>query len=196
MKKRIGSIERKTRETDIVVKLDLDGSGTYQIDTGIGFFDHMLELMAKHALFDLTIKAKGDLQVDYHHTVEDVGIVLGEALDQALGDRKGIVRYGWCLLPMDDVLSRVAIDLGGRPYLVFNMANKKRKIRDFDLGLIHEFFKAFTVQSRMNLHIQQLYGADPHHAYESVFKGLAKCLLAACTKDPRVKGVPSSKGSI
>jgi len=196
MKKRTAKVVRKTKETDISVELNLDGKGAYSVQTGMPFLNHMIELFAKHALIDLKLKAKGDLEVDYHHTVEDVGLTLGEALDKALGDRKGITRYGWCVMPMDDALSRVALDLGGRPYLVLEIANKKRKIRDFDLDLIKEFFRAFTLQSRMNLHVRQMYGQDPHHAYESVFKGLAKALSMAVTRDPRVKGVPSSKGKI
>jgi imidazoleglycerol-phosphate dehydratase len=196
MKKRKAEIKRETRETQIRVVLYLDGTGRCKIDTGIGFFDHMLELMGKHALFNLTVQATGDLQVDYHHTVEDVGLVLGDALNQALGDRKGITRYGWCLLPMDDCLSRVAVDLGGRPFLVYEINNRKRKIRDFDVGLIEEFLRAFTVQARMNLHVAQLYGKDVHHAYESVFKGLARSLRMACEPDPRNRGIPSSKGTL
>lgn len=196
MKTRSAKIQRTTKETDISVQLDLGGDGTYRVSTGIPFLNHMLELLAKHALFNLQLKAKGDLDVDYHHTVEDVGLALGEALNQALGDRKGILRYGWAVLPMDESLSRVALDLGGRPYLVYEVSTTKKRIRDFDLGLIEEFFRAFTVQSRMNLHIKLMYGQEPHHAYESVFKGLAKALSMACMKDARVKGVPSSKGKI
>jgi imidazoleglycerol-phosphate dehydratase len=196
MKTRSAKVLRKTKETDISVALDLGGDGTYRVSTGIPFFNHMLELFAKHALFNLQLKAKGDLEVDDHHTVEDVGLALGEALNKALGDRKGIRRYGWAVVPMDESLSRVALDLGGRPYLVYEVATKKKKIRDFDLGLIEEFFRAFTVQSRMNLHIKLMYGQEPHHAYESVFKGVAKALSIACAKDSRVKGVLSSKGRI
>ncbi len=189
-------IKRKTRETDIELSLDLDGSGVYTIDTGIPFFDHMLDLLAKHAVFDLTIRARGDLDVDYHHTVEDVGLVLGQALDEALGDRKGITRYGWALLPMDEALSEVAVDLGGRPYLVYNIDCRKKKIRDFDVFLIKHFFESLAQKGRMNLHIHQKYGEDVHHAYESVFKGVAKALFMACGRDPRIKGVPSSKGKL
>lgn len=195
-KKRTASLKRTTRETDISIRLDLDGTGVAAIDTGVPFFDHMLELLSKHSLIDMQIRAKGDLEVDYHHTVEDVGLALGEVLNKALGDRRGITRYGWSLVPMDDALSRVAVDLGGRPYLVYQVANRKQKIRDFDLGLIEHFFRSFCEQSRMNLHLHQLYGSDPHHAYESMFKGLAKALYMACTVDPRVTGVPSSKGKI
>ena len=196
MKARSASIQRATKETDISIRLNIDGTGVYTNRTGIPFLDHMLDLLAKHALLDLNIKAKGDLDVDYHHTVEDVGLALGEALNAALGDRKGIVRYGSSLVPMDEALCQVAMDLGGRPYLVYSLATKKRKIRDFDVDLIEEFFRAFSTQGRMNLHIRQLYGQEPHHALESVFKGVAKALLMACAKSPRIKGVLSSKGKI
>ncbi len=187
---------RKTGETDISVAVNIDGAGNGVVSTGLPFMNHMLELFAKHSLCDLRIKATGDLAVDYHHTVEDIGLALGSALDDALGDRRGIRRYGWCLLPMDDALSRVALDLGGRPYLQFDMANRRRKILDFDLGLIREFLQSLVVQTRMNLHVTQLYGHDPHHAYESVFKGLARAFGMACERDPRVRGIPSSKGSL
>jgi imidazoleglycerol-phosphate dehydratase len=196
MKQRKAIVERSTRETQIRVELNLDGNGTYTIDTGLPFFNHMLELFAKHAVFSLKLKATGDLDVDYHHTVEDVGLALGDALNQALGDRKGIERYGFSLMPMDETLSRVALDLGGRPYLVYQMTNKKKKILDFELSLLGEFLRAFVTQARMNLHIQQLYGQDAHHAYESVFKGMARAMKTACRRDPRVKGVPSSKGML
>ena len=194
MNHRTATLHRKTRETDIAITLDLDGTGACAVETGIPFINHMLELVARHALVDLDIKAAGDLDVDYHHTVEDLGLVLGTALDQALGGRRGIRRYGFSLLPMDETLSRVALDLGGRPYLVLHMANKKKKILNFELSLLGEFLRAFVTQARMNLHIHQLYGADAHHAWESVFKGLARALKTACRHDPRVKGVPSSKG--
>ena len=194
MKKRKAIVARNTRETQIRVELDVDGNGRYEIETGLPFFNHMLELMAKHSLFDLKLKATGDLAVDHHHTVEDVGLALGDALNQALGDRKGIERYGFSLMPKDETLSRVVLDLGGRPYLVVDMANKKRKILDFELSLLGEFLRAFATQARMNLHVRQFYGADAHHAWESVFKGLARALKAACRRDPRVQGVPSSKG--
>lgn len=196
MKARLGDCRRKTRETDVTVQLNLDGRGVGPIDTGMPFLDHMLELLGRHALLDLNVSATGDLKVDYHHTVEDVGLALGAALDGALGDRKGIRRYGWALVPMDDALSRVALDLGGRPFLVFRMANRRRRILDFDLRLIEEFFRALTTQARMNLHVEQLYGSEPHHAYESVFKALARSLREACTRDSRDPGVPSSKGRI
>jgi imidazoleglycerol-phosphate dehydratase len=196
MTSRKAQIARKTRETDIRLEIDVDGDGTHRIETGIPFFNHMIELLSRHSLIDLTVEAIGDLEVDYHHTVEDVGLVLGEALDQALGDRAGIARYGWCLLPMDEAISRVAIDLGGRPYLVFEMATRKRKILEFDLWLLKHFFESLAQKGRMNLHVAQLYGEDAHHAYESVFKGVARALRMACTPDEREKGVPSSKGMI
>jgi imidazoleglycerol-phosphate dehydratase len=196
MKARRALVKRNTKETRITVRLNLDGAGVYSSRTGIGFLDHMLDLLSKHSLIDLNVRAAGDLHVDYHHTVEDVGLALGQALNEALGDRKGITRYGWSLLPMDEALSRVALDLGGRPYLVYALATKKKKIRDFDLGLLEEFFRAFSVEGRLNLHISQVYGQEPHHAVESVFKGVARALRMACARDPRVRGVPSSKGKI
>ena len=196
MKNRSAIVARKTRETDIKVSVNLDGAGISKIDTDMPFLNHMLELFSKHSLIDLTVVAKGDLEVDYHHTVEDLGLVLGDAIDQALGDRKGIVRYGSAYIPMDDALSRAVVDLGGRPFMVYEVANRTRKIRDFDLLLIREFFQAFTVKARMNLHIAQLYGKEPHHAYEAIFKSVARAMSAACQKDARVKGVPSSKGAI
>ncbi|AKJ64644.1 Imidazoleglycerol-phosphate dehydratase [Kiritimatiella glycovorans] len=197
MDARTATLERETRETRIRVELNIDGAGVFDIETGIPFMNHMLELFGRHSGLDLTLKATGDIEVDYHHEVEDIGLVLGEALDKALGDRAGIRRYGDALLPMDDALSRVAVDLGGRPFLVYHMANRTKKIRDFNLCLIEEFFRAFTIQGRMNLHIEQLYGKEPHHAYESVFKGVARALRAACEPDPRYGGeIPSSKGRI
>jgi imidazoleglycerol-phosphate dehydratase len=196
MKKRMATVARKTRETDIKVALTIDGKGVSSVETGMPFLNHMLELFSKHSLMDLTVKATGDLEVDYHHTVEDLGLVLGDALDQALGDRQGIVRYGWSYIPMDDALSRAVVDLGGRPYLVYEVANRTRKIRDFNLILIREFFQAFTVKARLNLHIAQLYGQEPHHAYEAIFKAVARALGEACRRDSRVCGVPSSKGAI
>lgn len=193
---RVAEIRRKTGETDISLTLNLDGEGRFEIDTGIPFFDHMLDLLARHALLDLTLKAEGDVEVDYHHTVEDVGLALGEAMDRALGERVGIRRYGWCIVPMDESASRVAVDLGGRPYLVYKIATRKRRIRDFDLWLFKHFFESLMQKARMNLHIEQMYGEDVHHAYESVFKGVAQALRMACAIDPRVKGVPSSKGML
>ena len=196
MKKRSAQVRRKTRETNVSVELVLDGTGLCTIKTGMPFLDHMLELLSVHSLIDLKIRATGDLQVDYHHTVEDIGLSMGEAFDKALGGRKGIARYGWSLVPMDEALSRVAVDLGGRPCLVYEAANRKRKIGDFDLSLVPEFMQALCVRGRMTLHIAQLYGKEAHHAYESMFKALAKALRMACERDLRVKGVPSSKGKI
>ncbi|MFW5871065.1 MAG: imidazoleglycerol-phosphate dehydratase HisB [Verrucomicrobiota bacterium] len=193
---RKAAVERKTRETDIRVALFIEGAGRCDVETGIPFMDHMLELLGRHSLMDLTVKASGDLEVDYHHTVEDLGLVLGEALDKALGQRRGITRFGWSMVPMDESLSRVVIDLGGRPFLVYEMACRKRKIRDFDLNLINEFFRAFCTNARMNLHICQLYGSEPHHAHESVFKAVARALRLACAVDEDAPGVPSTKGKI
>jgi len=193
---RTATLHRKTRETDIAATLNLDGAGAYEIETGIPFLNHMLELFAKHALFDLKITAKGDLDVDDHHTVEDLGLVLGTCLDQALGTRAGIRRYGHILLPMDEALAQVAIDLGGRPFLVYSIAHPATFIRDFDLKLVEEFLRAFVTQAKMNLHARHLYGDEPHHAYESVFKGLARALRMAVERDPREPGIPSSKGTL
>lgn len=196
MSDRTASRKRTTRETDIDIELNLDGVGESASSTGIGFFDHMLELFARHSLIDLKVSCKGDLHVDYHHTVEDVGLAIGECLNDALGTRKGITRYGHALLPMDDAFSRVALDLGGRPYLVFDIDHEAKAIRDFDLLLFKEFFRALVTQARMNLHVAQLYGEDPHHAYESVFKGFARAMRMAVAIDPREPGIPSSKGSL
>lgn len=196
MKNRTSKLRRTTRETDVRVEVNLEGSGNSRITTGLPFMDHMLVLLAKHSGIDIVIKATGDLEVDAHHTVEDIGLTLGEALNNALGDRRGITRYGWSYVPMDDALARAVVDLGGRPYLVCQFAHRGKKIEKFDLGLVPEFLRALTVQCRMNLHVAQLYGTDAHHAYESVFKALAKALGMASTRDPRVKGVPSSKGKL
>jgi imidazoleglycerol-phosphate dehydratase len=196
MTKRTAKKIRETRETRIALSLNIDGTGKSSIETGIPFFNHMLELLAKHGLFDLTIKATGDLEVDYHHTVEDVGLVLGDALNEALGDRRGITRYGYSLLPMDEALCQVAIDLGGRPYFVYRINNKKKKIRDFDVFLLKHFFESLASKGRMNLHIDQPYGEDVHHVYEAMFKGVARALYMACARDPRVTGLPSSKGLV
>ncbi|MCE9615569.1 MAG: imidazoleglycerol-phosphate dehydratase HisB [Lentisphaerae bacterium] len=196
MKKRTATVKRKTRETDIQVTLNLDGGGTTSIKTGLPFLDHMFELLARHALINLEVTATGDLAVDYHHTVEDLGLAIGEALNQALGDRKGIVRYGWAILPMDDARCTVAVDLGGRPFLVKDMVCRKKRILDFELSLFDDFFQALVVQTRMNLHIDQTHGREAHHAFEAVFKGLARAMRMACARDPRETGVPSSKGTI
>jgi imidazoleglycerol-phosphate dehydratase len=195
-KNRTAGIRRNTSETQISININIDGTGKHQIETGMPFLNHMLELFARHSLIDLKLKAVGDLDVDYHHTVEDVGLALGSAIDKALGSRKGIVRYGASYIPMDECLARVVVDLGGRPYLVTKMACKKKKILEFELSLLQEFFQAFVVQSRMNLHIEQFYGIEAHHAWEAVFKGWARAMRTACTIDPRETNVPSSKGKI
>ncbi len=196
MKARCACVQRVTRETRIRIRLNLDGTGQADIDSGLPFLDHMLELLARHAMVDFELRAKGDLAVDDHHTVEDIGLSLGMALDKALGARKGIVRYGYAYVPMDEALSRVVVDLGGRPYLVYRIAARRKKIRTFDLKLIEGFLRALCVQARMNLHVAQLYGEDPHHAFESVFKGLARALRMAVAIDPRERGIPSSKGML
>lgn len=193
---RKAEIRRDTRETKIVLSLDLDGSGEGEIDTGIGFFNHMLELLGKHALIDLSVRAEGDLDVDYHHTVEDVGLVLGRALDEALGDRKGIVRYGFASIPMDEALCETSLDLGGRPFLVMQCPMKHMFVRDFEVKLVEEFFRAVSVEARANIHLRQIYGDEAHHVCEGLFKSFARALRAAKAVDPLEKGVPSSKGVI
>ena len=193
---RTSSIERNTKETQVSVTLGLDGSGAGEISTGIGFFDHMLELLKKHALIDLTVKAKGDIEVDYHHTVEDVGLVIGKALDEALGDRKGIVRYGFASVPMDEALCETSLDLGGRPFIVMQCPMKHAMVRDFEVKLVEEFFRALSVEGRLNVHLRQIYGDEAHHVCEGLFKSFARALRAAVAVDPREKGVPSSKGVI
>ena len=189
-------VERDTKETRIALSLDLDGSGGGEISTGIGFFDHMLELLKKHAAIDLSVKAEGDLDVDYHHTVEDVGLVFGKALDEALGDRRGIRRYGFASVPMDEALCETSVDLGGRPFCVFQCAMKHAKIRDFEVKLVEEFFRAVSVEARANIHLRQIYGDEAHHVCEGVFKSFARALRGAAECDPRETGVPSSKGVI
>lgn len=193
---RKSAIQRDTKETQISLELSLDGTGEGVIDTGIGFFNHMLELLKKHALVDLTVKAKGDVDVDYHHTVEDVGIVLGKAINEALGDRKGIVRYGFASIPMDEALCEASIDLGGRPFVVLQSPMKHMMVRDFEVKLVEEFFRALSVESRSNIHLRQIYGDEAHHVCEGFFKAFARALRAAKAIDPAEKGVPSSKGVI
>ncbi|MEX1110392.1 MAG: imidazoleglycerol-phosphate dehydratase HisB [Chthoniobacterales bacterium] len=193
---RTATVKRRTRETDIELTFAVDGSGRAQITTGVGFFDHMLELFAKHGLFDLQLTAKGDLNVDAHHTVEDVGLALGQALRESLGDKKGLCRYGWCLLPMDDALARIALDCSGRPYLAYEAPEEAGSIGDFPFQLIEEFLRAFSVQGGLNLHVALLDGRDTHHMAEAVFKGLARALDQATQIDPRVQGVPSTKGQL
>ena len=193
---RQAKVVRNTKETQIALELNLDGSGEGTVSTGIGFFDHMLELFKKHALVDLSIEAKGDIEVDYHHTVEDVGLVLGQAIDKALGDRKGIVRYGFASVPMDEALCETSLDLGGRPFLVMQCAMKHMMVRDFEVKLVEEFFRAVSVEARANIHLRQLYGDEAHHVCEGLFKSFARALRAAVRVDPAEKGVPSSKGVI
>ena len=194
---RVAQIHRKTAETDIRLEVNLDGSGKADIRTGIGFFDHMLTLLARHALLDLTVDAKGDLEVDFHHTVEDTGITLGQAIRQALGDKQGIRRYGWCYLPMDEALARVVLDLGGRAFLEFrNPLNPDPIGGNFPFSLVEEFFRAFAFNVGANVHAEVLYGRDGHHLAEALFKGLAKTLLQAVERDPRVIGVLSTKEAL
>jgi imidazoleglycerol-phosphate dehydratase len=190
---RNASIERKTAETDIAITLDVDGTGETEIDTGIPFFDHMLTLFGKHSLSDLKVKAVGDIDVDYHHTVEDVGIVLGQCFREALGDKRGIVRYGSAMLPMDETLARVVIDFSGRPFLEHRVPQKVEAIRDFPFQLVEEFMRGFTNNAAVNLHTEILYGRDAHHMAEALFKGLARASDAATRIDPRVTGIPSTK---
>ena len=192
-KPRTSSIDRKTAETDISITLDIDGSGKTEIDTGIPFFDHMLTLFGKHSLSDLKVKAVGDIDVDYHHTVEDVGIVLGQCFKEALGEKIGLVRYGSAMLPMDETLARVVIDFSGRPFLEHRVPQKVEAIRDFPFQLVEEFMRGFANNAAVNLHTEILYGRDAHHMAEALFKGLARASDAATRIDPRVTGVPSTK---
>jgi imidazoleglycerol-phosphate dehydratase len=194
--RRTGEIARTTRETDIRLKLDLDGQGQAEVATGIGFLDHMLELFARHALVDLAVACTGDLQVDGHHTTEDVGICLGQAIDQALGDRAGIRRFGHAVLPMDEALVTSAVDLGGRACWVWNVTMPSPKIGTFDSELVAEFWQAVCHQGRMNLHVILHHGRNTHHISEAVFKATARALRAACEIDPRFAGVPSTKGTL
>jgi imidazoleglycerol-phosphate dehydratase len=191
---RVATVERETRETKVVAQLDLDGSGLATIGTGLGFFDHMLELLAGHGLFDLTIEASGDLHTGGHHTVEDVGICLGRALAEAVGDKRGINRYGSMLTPMDEVLVMVALDLSGRPYFVYDGGPVGESIAGFDAGLVAEFFRAVVNHARMTMHVRVLAGGDVHHTIEAVFKGFGKALRQAVSVDPRASGIPSTKG--
>lgn len=193
---RTAEITRKTRETDIAAKVNLDGTGTSKISTGIAFMDHMLELFAKHGKFDLVLNAKGDLEVDCHHTMEDMGLVLGEAFAKALGDKHGIRRYGSFLLPMDESLALVALDLSGRPYLVYRVEVPVERIKDLDTALFKEFFQAFSVKCGMNLHIRMLENGEIHHIFEAIFKGFGRALREAVESDPREHGIPSTKGSL
>lgn len=197
MADRKAKIDRKTSETDIKVDFNIDGEGKGRINTKIPFLDHMLDLFARHGLFDLVIEAKGDLEVDYHHTVEDIGIVLGQAITKAVGEKRGIRRYGSAVIPMDETLASVSLDLSGRPYLVYHITLPRRgKIREFDADLIEDFFQALVNHSGITLHINLQYGRNIHHIFEAVFKAFARALDAATTIDSRVSGVPSTKGRL
>jgi imidazoleglycerol-phosphate dehydratase len=195
MKARRAEIERVTAETDIRVRLNLDGRGRYKVSTGIRFLDHMLELFARHGGFDLEVTARGDLDVDQHHTVEDVGLVLGQALREALGDKKGINRAGYFLMPMDETLAIAALDLSGRPYLVLEAPIKAKRIGDLETELLEDFFHAFASSAAANLHLKLAYGRSSHHGAEALFKAMARALRYACSRDPRLKSqLPSTKG--
>jgi imidazoleglycerol-phosphate dehydratase len=193
---RRAQITRKTRETEIRIELDLDGGGSYEVSTGIPFFDHMLESFAKHGLFDLRLRAQGDLDVDLHHTVEDVGIGLGQALREALGSAEGIRRFGSCVLPMAEAKVETSVDLSNRPYLVYRVELPNDRIGSFDVSLVEDFLHAFAQNAGLDLHVEQRYGKSPHHVVEAIFKGLARALRVAVEIDPRVQGVPSVKGSL
>jgi imidazoleglycerol-phosphate dehydratase len=193
---RSAEIARQTKETRVKVALNLDGTGKSAPETGVGFLNHMLDLLARHALVDLTVNAEGDLEVDAHHTVEDVGIVLGQVLEKALGDKRGIHRYGWAIVPMDESLAQVAIDLSGRPAFVFNVNFKGGQIGTFPTELIEEFFKAFANSAKLNLHVTVPYGTNNHHIAEAIFKATARALRQAISTDPRNPDVPSTKGSL
>jgi imidazoleglycerol-phosphate dehydratase len=194
---RIASLTRNTKETQITMELAIDGKGVSEIETGIPFLDHMLTLFARHGFFDLKLKASGDIDVDYHHTVEDTGIVLGQVLKEALGEKRGIRRYGSFLLPMDESLARVALDLSNRPAFVYKVDYKDAMVRDFSIGLVKEFFQAFANEAGCNLHINLEYGEEPHHIAEAIFKGFARALDIATTIDPRLgDAIPSTKGSL
>jgi imidazoleglycerol-phosphate dehydratase len=193
---RRAALTRKTRETDIQLELALDGTGQYEVATGIAFFDHMLESFAKHAAFDLRLRAQGDLSVDFHHTVEDVGIALGSALREALGDARGIRRYGFFVLPMAESRVDVALDVSNRPYLVYRVELANDRIREFDVSLVEDFLYAFSQNAGIDLHVDLRYGKSPHHVVEAIFKGLARALRAAVELDPRITDVPSVKGTL
>ncbi len=194
---RTATIARKTNETDISVTVNLDGTGLHDVSTGVGFLDHMLEQLSRHSLMDMTIRAKGDLHIDAHHTTEDVGIALGQALKAALGDKRGITRYAHCYLPMDETLTRVALDISGRPWLIWNVDFPTEKIGDFDTELFHEFFYALAMNAGITLHVENLYGRNSHHIAETCFKGLARALRAAAEIDPRAAdSLPSTKGAL
>jgi imidazoleglycerol-phosphate dehydratase len=196
MPDRTADVSRQTKETRVQVTMNLDGTGRSSPETGVGFFNHMLDLLARHSLIDLSIKAEGDLEVDSHHTVEDVGIVLGQCLERALGDKRGIQRYGWAIVPMDESLAQVAVDLSGRPAFVYNVQYNGGQIGSFPAELVEEFFKALATTARMNLHIAVPYGTNNHHIAEAIFKAVARALRQAVSPDPRNPDVPSTKGSL
>jgi imidazoleglycerol-phosphate dehydratase len=193
---RRASIQRVTTETQVQVEFQLDGTGQGKISTTIPFLDHMLALLAKHGFFDLTVQAKGDVEIDDHHTIEDIGIVLGDALKQALGTKEGIRRFGWASVPLDETLAQVTVDLSGRPYLVYRVDLPERRIKSFDLGLFEDFFQAFVAHGALNLHVNVLYGRNPHHIMEAIFKALAKALDQATSLEERLSGVLSTKGTL
>lgn len=193
---RTAKTSRKTKETEITVELNLDGNGAAEIETGIPFFNHMLEIFARHGLFDLRLKAKGDIEVDFHHTVEDVGLALGQAFKEALGDKQGICRFGEANVPLDETLANVVVDLSGRPYLSYNVKIRPGRVGSFDTDLPHEFFQAFANQLGMNLHVHVSQGENPHHIIEACFKALARAMERATRIDQRIKGVLSTKGSL
>jgi imidazoleglycerol-phosphate dehydratase len=196
MTSRQAQIDRRTSETKVQIDLRIDGKGTSQVATKIPFFDHMLTLFSRHSLCDLTVKADGDVEVDFHHTVEDTGIALGQAFTKALGDKRGIRRYGWAYLPMDETLARVIVDFSGRPFLHYKAPEGIASIGGFSFTLLEEFLRAFTTHAAVNLHVEILYGRDAHHMCEAVFKGLAKAVDQACQFDARVEGIPSTKGTL
>lgn len=194
---RIGEVSRETNETCVNLSLNLDGEGKGEINTGAPFFDHMLELFARHGFFDLSVDARGDVEVDYHHLVEDMGLALGQALRKALGNRAGITRYGFFVLPMDETLVTVSLDLSNRPYLVYNAEPPVTFVRDFNVNLFKEFFQAFANEAGVNLHVRLEYGVEPHHVVEAIFKGFARALDAATRREPRLGGaIPSTKGTL
>ncbi len=195
-KGRTARVRRKTSETSITVDLDLDGKGNYSVDTGIPFFDHMLETLSRHSLIDLKIKACGDTEIDDHHTVEDVGLAIGKALVSALGDKRGINRFGHAEVPLDEALVAATVDLSGRPFLVYNLKLRHHRVGEFETELVNDFMQALMNEAAMNLHINKLYGRNPHHTIEAAFKAVARALGTAVSRDPRVKGVPSTKGSL
>jgi len=195
-RRRSAQVRRETRETQISLTIDLDGTGQSKISTGVPFLDHMLELFSKHGLFDLEVEAAGDLEVDQHHTVEDVGLALGQAFAQALGDKHGIRRYGSYACPLDEALVQIVVDLSGRPYLVYELEPGQERVGDFDTGLVHDFLLSFVNETRMNLHVDCIRGRNPHHMIEAAFKALSRALDAAIQVDPRVEGVPSTKGTL